>query len=305
VVIVGKLGKLAEYCIEAGTDIGGVGRMAALDDIQAILGESNVQLEQLGALHDVAFTDPSARRRLQLKVKVIVEQLRSILDYVAVDITNQYGAPKGNISYPLAQDDEGFRAEIDRRMPGVAASRPDIADVVRTHQPYNPRHDWLRQLNVLARAHKHNKLGIHLLRGTLRTTVTEDATGAFVEWWGIRFEPGVLDGGEGFGRIRYCQNAPSRDPNAPEFMKVGVPNLFGTPLIFGVPIDPVTQRPLPSAGLTVRQERMDRWYFYEPHIPVLDALSTFHAAVVDLVRAIDDVATLSCSAELRRELEDL
>jgi hypothetical protein len=68
----------------------------------------------------------------------VLENLRSSLDYLAVDITERYGARKGLVYYPLAQSEHEFPAEMDTKMPGVAPANPEIADAIKRHQPYQP-----------------------------------------------------------------------------------------------------------------------------------------------------------------------
>lgn len=75
-------------------------------------------------------------------------------------------------------------------MPGVAIGAPQVAAAIEKWQPFQPGMDWLRDLNVLTREQKHNRLTLQLVRDTTWRRVTEDATGAFVEWYGLAFCPG-------------------------------------------------------------------------------------------------------------------
>src|SRR6266508_2314286 len=119
--------------------------MTAIDDIRALMEDAAEQIAAAGALHDEALTDYKVRGRFKTRVKNVLEAQRSSLDYLAVAITEQYGTPKGPIYYPLAPSSAEFAAEMDRKMPGVAAAEPDIAAAVGRHQPHDNEH--LRDLN--------------------------------------------------------------------------------------------------------------------------------------------------------------
>src|SRR5664280_348617 len=115
--------------------------MGTMDDITALLDDANEQLQNAGGLHDQALGDDNVRRRFRTRVKNVLENQRSALDYLAVGITEKYGTPKGFLYYPLAQSETDFAAQMNSKMPGVAAARPDIADAIKRHQPYLATHE--------------------------------------------------------------------------------------------------------------------------------------------------------------------
>lgn len=192
--------------------------MGTRDDIAALLDEAQEQIEGLSGAHDAALTDPGKRGRFRARVKGILEHQRSALDYLAKDLTERFGIPKGLIYYPLAQNDADFEAQMNAKMPGVLSSRSDLADVIGGHQPYQENMEWLRHLNQLTRLQKHNRLALHLIRGSYRCRVTEDATGAYVEWHGLTFRPGATPGQtliESQGAAVDIRPEPGRSPDAP------------------------------------------------------------------------------------------
>src|ERR1035441_4334566 len=153
--------------------------MTTMDDINALLDDADEQIGVIQALHDPALSDEKERRRFRTRVKNVLENQRSALDYLAVGITEKYGTPKGFLYYPLAQSETDFAAQMNSKMPGGAAARPDIADAIKRHHPYVATHEWLRQLNRLTREHKHNRLSVQLVRETYACQVTEKRTGAY------------------------------------------------------------------------------------------------------------------------------
>jgi hypothetical protein len=261
--------------------------VSALDDIAAILDDAQEQTKALQALHDEALDKEAARPRFRARVKSVLEQERSALDYLAVEITNRYGAPKGLIYYPLAQNMYDFPAEIEKKMPGVAAAVPKVATAIEKWQPYQPGVE-LRDLNQLAREQKHNRLTLQLVRDTTWCRITEDATGASVEWYGLAFRPGPSPGVtmiDSQGGPIVIRPEPGRPDTAPKPFWVGTgPTAIE---VFGVPIDLATRRPMLDARLTVESKRMSRWFFILPHHAVMDFLVSAERQVR---QAVDEIA---------------
>lgn len=258
--------------------------MGTLTDIDAILQESDAQIAAASALHDEAFKSQPLRDAFRAKVKTIIEQQRSALDYLAVGITEKHGIPKGMLYYPLAQVDGEFASRMESKMPGVATAVPAIADVIRKYQPYQTAHGWIRELNTLAREQKHNRLTLQLVRSTYVCRVVEDDTGAYVEWEGLSLQPGMINSQ---GGTMYFRPNPDRDPSAPKLFELGAPTGY---LVFGVPLDTATQRPMLSARLTVTFGPKDRWFFIDPHVPVLLSMNGYQDSVR---RAVDEIGRVA------------
>jgi hypothetical protein len=257
--------------------------VAWVDDIVTLLQDAEEQIEELKPLHDAALDDASVRGKFKARVKNVLEHERSALDFLAVGITNDFGTPKkGKIYYPLANHDADFPSTIGSKMPGVAVALPAVADAIRKHQPYQPHGEWLREFNRLTRQQKHNRLSVQIVKQTFGGRVTEKATGAYFTWEGLRFEPGTIhsDG----GMTRFWSN-PNRDPAAPKPFTIDPTRGV---LVFGVPIDPATQRPYPDDRLISEAGPIDQWCFVNPHWPIIFALSDFYGGVV---RVVKDVLT--------------
>jgi len=274
--------------------------MPWFDDTLALLQEADEQIEALKALHDEALGNSNVRSRFKTRIKGVLENQRSALDYLAVGLTNEVGSPKGSIYFPLAQSDDEFDTHMEGRMPGVAAAAPHIADAIRQHQPYHPGNEWLRNLSRLTRQQKHNRLTLQVVREVYQCRVTERATGAFVQWHGVRFEVTcyhvtekaiTVDGRiMSVGGVIEVRPEPDRDPDAPKLFEVGVgPSSFQ---VFGVPIDPETQQPIPDDRLNVESGPLHQWCFIDPHKPILDGLRGFQSGVVAVVRDVTQAGLL-------------
>jgi hypothetical protein len=260
-----------------------------VDDIKALLNDAVEQFDVVKELHDAALEDPDARSKFKTRVKNVLENQRSVLDYLAVGITKQFGTPKrGFIYYPLAQSENEFPVLMENKMPGVAAAEPDIAAAVKRHQPYHSRNLWLRELNQLTREQKHNQLSPQLVREGFQCRVTEKKTGAFVQWRGFSFTHGRLEFVA--GALMQLEPEPGRDPTAPKLFDYGV-GPTGV-LVFGIPIDPKTQRPYEDDKLEVEGGPMQEWCFIKPHKSVVTALFSFQGGVAETCNDVLQAARL-------------
>jgi hypothetical protein len=257
-----------------------------IDDIVALLNDSQEQLTLVESLCDQALDDQTARSRLTTRVKNVLENQRSALDYLAVGLTREFGTRKGAIYYPLAQDDNEFPELMEKWMPGVAGAQPAIAGAIRRHQPYQQGQEWLRELNQLTRQQKHNELTPQIVQESWEGRVTEKATGAFVQWRGMRFEPGALISQGGSMEIR---PEPGRSPDAPQLIVFGGPTGV---LVFGVPLDPATQQPLPNDSLVASAGSFHQWCFIQPHVPILFELQIFQQSVRTLINNVVHASSL-------------
>ena len=266
--------------------------MGATEDIDLLLRDADEQLEVAAALHDPALEDNAARGRFRTRVKNVLENQRSALDYLAVAITERYGHRRGLTYYPLAQSQGQLKAEIDSKMPGVRVNRPDIAEAIARHQPYDQ--EWLQNLSRLTREQKHNRLSVQLVREVYQCRVTEVKTGAFVQWHGLRFKVLGSDGTKILGAIESDGGAveirpePGRSESSPKPFWVGVGPTCAE--VFGVPINPETQQPFPHPGLRVESGPLHQWCFLKPHAPVLTELGVIQSA---LRKAVDDILAVS------------
>lgn len=264
--------------------------MAILDDIHALLADSEEQLATLHSLHDEAIRDTRVHARLKTRVKSIVEHYRSVLDYLAVEITSRYGKTQGsgNIYYPFAQAPNDFGPTMERNMPGVAAAEPTIADAISRHQPYDS--EALRNLSKLVREQKHNRLTEQIVQNIHQCEVVERSSGAVVAWKGIHFramETAVAIESD-HGSVSWWGHLDRPSDAPPPFDFDGPTGV----LVFGVPIDPATQQPFPDATLDVASGPIRRWCFTDPAGPLESVLRPIQAEVTGTFMAVAHAARL-------------
>jgi hypothetical protein len=222
-------------------------------DIEALLQEAKSQIRGLKRLYERALEEEEPSAKLRVRIKNVLENQRAALEYLANELTRAYGRPSLQTYYPVVPRPQAFPAQFDRRMEGVAATKPRIRDAIEARQPYQAGFEWLQHLVTLTNENKHRRLTPQRAVETT-TRVTVQGQGAGVSW-----DPRLVRFGGGAG--------------------VGV-------RIVGAPIDPTTQMPVPTPGLAVTRTVVKDWLFHDPR---LSALATVERIQRELPNLINDV----------------
>lgn len=167
--------------------------------------------------------------RAQQLTHEILERLRSALDRAANRYFNERMAAalgpeetaKATVYFPVAGDQQAFNSTMGRwRWKSVRAEHQRLEELLRAAQPFTaPENGWLAQLADLANEGKHVDLAPQRHIQHRKTTVTS-STGGSISWdSGVKFGGGIR--------------------------------------INGAPIDPQTQRIVPTPGVTETVEVWD------------------------------------------------
>lgn len=207
----------------------------------------------------------------------LIEDYQRVLDWTATDLDHKYGKALDRSPYfPLRTDDEAhLRATVKRAFPGLPTA---VADAIERHQPYNPGKAELGYLHDLTRVNKHQDFTAQTRQETreIRVTDTRGGTVAYNEH--VRFVQGGIALGPG-GSISFGPGG------AISFGPGGV-------AAQGVPIDPLTQRPIPSALHQVTETILVGWNFTRPPVPVITTLESLARLIVEALTEIRHEAGL-------------
>lgn len=127
-------------------------------DIEALLAEAAGQMVSVRELYAASLRASEVAPGLQTKIKNVLENERSALEYLAHDVVERFGESGAKCYFPIVTTPEDFPARFDKTMRGVAAARPDIRDAVEERQPYNGGYEWLGHLATLTNENKHQRL---------------------------------------------------------------------------------------------------------------------------------------------------
>jgi len=139
--------------------------MKRYEDVIALTKDSKEQYLKVKELYDKSLKDKSLD--IRVKVKNLMENLRSILDYTAHDIyenickTQQQKSGKSDISniyFPYGKNENDFKSSIGRSLPELENLSPSIYDLIKNVQPFACNNSWLYDLCVINNENKHDKL---------------------------------------------------------------------------------------------------------------------------------------------------
>ena len=116
--------------------------MKRYSDVLALIQESEDQFNEVKALYDKALRDKSLD--IRIKVKNLMENLRSILDYTAHDIyesiceshRRKLGKRKPrNIYFPYGRTEDDFKSSITNSLPDLEVLSKPIFGIIKNVQP--------------------------------------------------------------------------------------------------------------------------------------------------------------------------
>jgi len=183
--------------------------MKRAKSIEALIRKSKENLENLKNAYQESLQAKIINESLKIDIKNIFENLRSCLDYLGYEVSENYcnhiKQPK-KLYFPIRDSREDFISAISKDYPGLETNSKPVLDLLETLQPYND--PWLGEFNQLNNANKHQDL-VEQTRTESRRVTVSGSGGGSVSWGqGVRFGGGVS--------------------------------------VMGVPIDPRTQLPVPN-----------------------------------------------------------
>lgn len=212
-------------------------------------------LADLKQEYEQSIRDRVVSDRLVHYTHEVSERLRSILDRVARAYWEKRIAPalseadrgRASVYFPIADDQQAFDSIMGRwRWKSVDGLHEPLKQYLVSLQPYSGDNRWLKILNSLAIQSKHIDL-VPQTRNEERRTTVRSPDGGQVSWGpGVRFGQGVS--------------------------------------VFGVPINPSTQRIVPNSRLT---ETIEVWSSITIDTFDVDALA-FSKLAVSRVSEIAD-----------------
>lgn len=224
-------------------------------NVGILLDKMDEHVGQLDAMYTRDLTAQTVSDELLYLIRSIIQDALSALDWTANEVKERFGTHTARSPYfPVGADRGTFDARLDEQIPGLRMNHSRIADVFERHQPYHPDKTVLSYLHALAKVNKHRDFTPQTRIETRRVRA-ESVSGGVVEWG-----PGVTFG--------------------------------GNVSISGVPIDPVTQRPIPDPRLRVTETVYIDWLFTDPPVLVRQTLHSLAAVVRVAVEDIRSTAGL-------------
>ena len=156
--------------------------------VGALREECKQQIQVIQKLYETALTARELPVEFQPKIKNILENQRSILDYIAHFTVENFGKSGNRSQYPLAPEIGMLRTSIAKCLPGVVET--DLVEFFSKRQPCVLEYAWLVPLIEETNSFKHRKFVAQVR--TEQQRITSTSGGGSVSW-----DPGSVIFGEG------------------------------------------------------------------------------------------------------------
>jgi hypothetical protein len=204
-------------------------------DIEALLKRAETTLKKISSEYDNSLHTKTVSAELRIDIKDYFSNLRSILDYIAHCIVDKYcpeANPRNKLYFPIRADHNGFETEMNKSYPYLISNNKTIYDILESIQPFKKDENiWLTFFNKLNNENKHERLVAQIRIETKTVTVNGPGEGS-VSW-----NSGVTFGSE--------------------------------VSVLGVPIDPITQLPIPNKIVKTEIVTWVDFQFEEINVSVL------------------------------------
>lgn len=220
--------------------------------IKALLQRSKSQFDEIRSEYDRSLHDKSVSDLLKVDIKNLFENLRSVLDYMANSIREDFcpdANPKTRFYFPVFSDNESFIQRMAQWFPGLQERNPELYNYLQSIQPFNSKYSWLGAFNKINNENKHDSLVEQTRTETTRISA-QSGTGR-VEWdpSSVRFGSGVY--------------------------------------INGVPVNPSTQMPAPSPSQTVTKTIWVDFQFQGHNQSAIKLMQSSLNGVTELFKNVD------------------
>jgi len=113
----------------------------------------------------------------KVELKNILENLRSVLDYLSGDILSSLKRKTKSIKlpdkvyFPYGQRENHFKKSIKRNLPSLKEEIPEIYNLLRNIQPFVSNDNWVVDLCSLTNDAKHNQLSKTINKKSIMTRI--------------------------------------------------------------------------------------------------------------------------------------
>ncbi len=134
--------------------------MSRYNDIQAHLKVARASLATIQKRYQSSLEAKEIDPQLKIEIKNYLENLRSVLDYLASEINERYCVKRTRAYFPTScKDSQTFHKHMNRYFPGLEATRKDLFTELESYQPYACNApESLSLFATLVNQNKHDRL---------------------------------------------------------------------------------------------------------------------------------------------------
>jgi hypothetical protein len=133
-----------------------------IESARILLAEVPAALSALQAEYKQCVVNLAVSPKFRVQTQSFLGHLRSILDFLAHDMTRFCSRPPSKVYFPIAKigiTRTDFETNLSNKwLPGLDRNRPDLFDFLVKLQHFYPGNDWLPAFNELSNKNKHVKL---------------------------------------------------------------------------------------------------------------------------------------------------
>lgn len=158
------------------------------DNVTALLNHATNDLtgsdfENIEQKYKAALSEKNIPTSLQIDVKNFMENLRSVLDYIAHDIYETVIKPERvkiclkeikNIYFPYGKSENDFKSGLGSSLPDLQSLNPKVFALIESIQPYKCSDVWLYEFCRIVNEKKHDTLSPQIRTETKTMTASID-----------------------------------------------------------------------------------------------------------------------------------
>jgi hypothetical protein len=168
------------------------------DNIRVLLLRSETDLRKVEVEYSESLSQQQVSTDLQVDIKNLCANLRSVLDYIAHDIREVHcpsADHKARFYFPILRTRTEFEKQVAKGYPGLKTSAPSLWAFLESVQPYRTDWDWIGIFNKINNENKHGDLVAQTRTEIEQVRVSGPV--ATVSWTpqNVRFGRGVFIGG--------------------------------------------------------------------------------------------------------------
>lgn len=134
--------------------------MGRKEDITAIINEVEETFPMIEKSYDESLHQQDISYKLKVEIKNYLENLRSVLDYLANEINEKYCTTKTKAYFPMyCKDSTRYGKFMERYFPGLKDKNRSLYNLLESYQPYAPKAlSVLSSFGILVNENKHEEL---------------------------------------------------------------------------------------------------------------------------------------------------
>jgi hypothetical protein len=169
------------------------------EDIQLLLDNNQHLYNEIVEIYQNNLLSKEVTPELRLKIKTILEDSKSILDYTAHEIAERLNISSPKIYFPIVETGQSiinFDGCIGRNLPKLKDISSDLYIYLEKLQPYYSENKWLANFSEVLNINKHNFLVAQKRTETTYIKSTHN-NGGIVSWnpEAVTFGSGVIING--------------------------------------------------------------------------------------------------------------